>query len=271
MRKNAPKVVVATLVVTALALAGCAPGADEEEEGGGDVGETESAVRAQSCGLSRATILSSVSGARRRAIERGFTWLDGYGGGGEVPYSQSRTYQGYRTDCSGFVSMCWELGRSYTTADFVRGGGKNKVLRSYDELLPADALVRRSGTSGHAVLFLGWADKSKTAACVLEQNSTREDMMFRARSAASLKADGYKAIRSDELDGEPAVASGDDDAADEPTTCLSPTLDREVPALACVQSQLGVWYQCKGGRWYKGVSGDEGPHGSCSSKIAYAP
>ena len=40
--------------------------------------------------------------------------------GANVPYSQTRYYAGYRTDCSGFVSMCWALPSSYNTRTLYR-------------------------------------------------------------------------------------------------------------------------------------------------------
>jgi len=177
----------------------------------GDVGDFESSSEAlsSSCALSRSKILASASSARRRAVERGFRWLDA-----NVPYSQSRSYGSYRTDCSGFVSMCWELGTSYTTADFSTGGGESEKLASYDSLLPGDALVRRANGSGHIVLFLGWNDSAKRGACVLEQASTAEDMEFRVRTMASLRSSGYAAIRADKLRSDtssPASSSSDDD------------------------------------------------------------
>ena len=100
----------------------------------------------------------------------------------------------------------------YTTADFSTGGGQSGPIGSYSKLLPGDALVHRSNGSGHIVLFLGWNDAAHSAACVLEQASTASDMQFRARSASSLTAGGYKAIRADKLDG-PRLrgeAGGDD-------------------------------------------------------------
>lgn len=39
------------------------------------------------------------------------TWLNP-----SVPYSQSAYHNGYRTDCSGYVSMAWKLGTSATTS-----------------------------------------------------------------------------------------------------------------------------------------------------------
>jgi hypothetical protein len=185
-------------LLAVVAPLGCA--SDLEEEAEGDVGndesvaETEDRLSTPSCHISRAAILGSVSGGRRRAVERAFAWYDA-----KVPYSQSRSFQGYRTDCSGYVSMCWETGPSYTTADFVAGGGESFPLGSYGALAPADALVRRSNGAGHIVLFLGWDDAAHTRACVLEQNSTADDMEWGTRSVSSLKASGYEAIRADKF------------------------------------------------------------------------
>ena len=196
-------------LLTAFALTACASEIDPADLNG-DTGETSSAISTSSCKLSRSTILASAAGGRRTAIERGFGWLDA-----QVPYSQSAYKASYRTDCSGFVSMCWQLGTSYTTADFSAGGGKSGPIGAYSKLLPGDALVRRSNGAGHIVLFLGWNDSSHSAACVLELASTASDMQFRARSASSLTAGGFKAIRADKFDGSGSAAAGDDnDPAD---------------------------------------------------------
>ena len=191
---------VAGSLLSSLVIAGCsaegASGPDEElAPGDGDVGETGETSEAltSSCKISRAQILASTAGARRNAIERGFEWYDDH-----VPYSQTRSHEGYRTDCSGFVSMCWKTGTSYTTASFIAGAASSS-LASYNSLQPADALVYRSGSHGHIVLFLGWNDTAHTSACVLEQASTASDMQFRARSTSSLKASGFRAIRADSL------------------------------------------------------------------------
>lgn len=39
-------------------------------------------------------------------MARGQKWVDK-----NVPYNQNKTYDGYRTDCSGFVSMCWGVAK----------------------------------------------------------------------------------------------------------------------------------------------------------------
>ena len=64
----------------------------------GDIGDTSAAELKVACNLARNDILAGASGERRSAIERGFTWYDA-----QVSYSQTSNYQGYRTDCSGFV------------------------------------------------------------------------------------------------------------------------------------------------------------------------
>jgi hypothetical protein len=185
-------------------IAACSA-AESDGDVGDDLKESSSAISA-SCNHSRSAILASVSGGRKTAIQRGFTWLDA-----KVPYSQSAYHGGYRTDCSGFVSMCWTLGTSYTTADFSTGGGQSEKLAGYDDLVPGDALVRRQNGEGHVVLFLGWNDAAHSGACVLEQASTASDMQFRVRTTASLKGSAFKAIRADKFAASTAPVSGDDD------------------------------------------------------------
>ena len=182
-----------------------ATGDDAEQEGDegdeGDVWDDDAMASTHTiaggrsgCSTSRSAILGAASGERREILERGFTWFDD-----KVSYSQSRSHGGFRTDCSGFVSMAWQLSQSFTTASFANGTAENSKLSGYASLRPGDALVRRSGKSGHIVLFLGWDDDDQSSACVLEQASTALDMQFRPRSASSLRSSGYKPVRSDNL------------------------------------------------------------------------
>ena len=182
---------LALMTVTA---AGCAAdvsddedfGGDEERDPGEEPMEESSSALSGGCGMSRSAIMSSTSNPKRvTAMQRGFSWLDA-----NVPYSQSRSYKGYRTDCSGFVSMAWNLGTSYNTASFMGGGAPVRQV-AWDQMMPADAFGKR----GHIMLFLGWNDAAHKNACVLEQASTASDMQFRVRSAASLKSQGYKGLR----------------------------------------------------------------------------
>lgn len=174
----------------ALVAAACsAPAGDDTSTG--DVGDTQDAITGAAC--DRSAILAHASGARKTAIERGLAWYDA-----RVPYNQSRSHEGYRTDCSGFVSMCWETGTSYTTASFAAGTAVQH-LASYSDLLPGDALLYRTSGEGHVMLFAGWADSGHSNACVIEERSTALGMQFHTRAVSSLHSIGYKPIRSDEF------------------------------------------------------------------------
>jgi cell wall-associated NlpC family hydrolase len=75
----------------------------------------------------------------------------------------SCTHSGARgADCSGFVAKVWQVpagnaelqrdAHPYTTADFVEDGPEWSLI-TRGELLRADALVYRSGGSGHVLLY----------------------------------------------------------------------------------------------------------------------
>lgn len=88
--------------------------------------------------------------SRSSIIARGQDWVDK-----NVPYN--KTYDGYRTDCSGFVSMAWGLPRpGHTTSTL---GEVSKTI-SKGELQSGDALLC-AGT--HVTLFVSWADSSKNS------------------------------------------------------------------------------------------------------------
>jgi len=59
-------------------------------------------------------------------------------------------------DCSGFVSRCWRLPRSYSTRELA---SVSVPLASYDELLPGDIL---NTYNAHCLIFGGWVDSSRT-------------------------------------------------------------------------------------------------------------
>jgi hypothetical protein len=92
---------------------------------------------------------------RAQIIARAELWVQA-----QVPYSQTEWYTNqngtYRQDCSGYVSMAWDLDQ-YT--DFWTG---NLNLVSYtipaSALLPGDNLLSQE----HTILFAGWADSAHT-------------------------------------------------------------------------------------------------------------
>lgn len=88
--------------------------------------------------------------ARSTIISRGQDWVDKH-----VPYSQSGTHDGYRTDCSGFVSMCWQLSKPGLTTSTM-GSVSHSI--SKNDLQPGDALLCEGK---HIALFAGWSDSTK--------------------------------------------------------------------------------------------------------------
>lgn len=105
--------------------------------------------------------------SRRDVLTRAQSWINE-----RVMYSQTRyhtnRYGRYRQDCSGYVSMCWRLRTSYTTATIMQVA--DRITRA--QLLPGDALWRRSGNVGHIALFVGWADTAHTRPVVNEEYQT---------------------------------------------------------------------------------------------------
>ena len=93
---------------------------------------------------------------RSTIIARGQSWVDQH-----VPYNQGK-HDGYRTDCSGFVSMCWELARPGLTTFTMHTVAHNIEKGA---LAPGDAM---NCDSRHIVLFAGWTDGSQSKYVAME-------------------------------------------------------------------------------------------------------
>lgn len=95
---------------------------------------------------------------RDEIIRRARTWI-----AAEVPYSMREYWaDGYRQDCSGFVSMAWNLpGNEWT-------GSLDKFAQriSKDRLEPGDMLLfhnpKDPQKGSHVVIFGGWTDYAET-------------------------------------------------------------------------------------------------------------
>ena len=100
------------------------------------------------------------------AIERAQSWAEaGVGYSGSNYFTNE--YGTYRTDCSGYVSMAWGLASSYTTVTLP----SVSYPIAKDALEPGDILNNPlPGTSGHVVLFAGWADAAKTRYFAYEES-----------------------------------------------------------------------------------------------------
>jgi len=92
----------------------------------------------------------------------------------KVPYNQGATYQGYREDCSGFVSAAWAASQpGPDTMEFptiAHAIGK-------DDLQPGDCLLY---AAEHVVLFGGWTSAAKTEYTAYEETKPGEGMAKRA-------------------------------------------------------------------------------------------
>jgi hypothetical protein len=107
-----------------------------------------------------------------------------------VPYNHTGTYEGYRMDCSGFVSMCWELAKPGLYTYTIQTVSHNITK---EQLLPGDAMLC---DSHHIVLFDGWADSAHTHFVAMEENSPAVGTIKRATPYPYWNADNcYHPIR----------------------------------------------------------------------------
>jgi hypothetical protein len=90
-------------------------------------------------------------------LARAQAWVDQ-----NVAYTQTCGHDPggyYREDCSGFVSMTWELTQSLSSWDFnpaYNGGNPLFQQIPQDALVPGDAVVADNSTADHIALFTGW-------------------------------------------------------------------------------------------------------------------
>jgi hypothetical protein len=129
--------------------------------------------------------------SRTTVIDRAWFWVNR-----NVQYSQSATYPGpagqarYRTDCSGYVSMCLMLPAPgpNTTA---LAGSTYTVGITKANLRKGDMLV---DGGNHVVLFQRWTNDAKTAFMLFEQSNPTTDMNHREASLSSYS--GFQARRA---------------------------------------------------------------------------
>ncbi|SOE27978.1 NlpC/P60 family protein [Streptomyces sp. OK228] len=102
---------------------------------------------------------------RAAIINRAKKWV-----AARVPYSNTAYWpDGYRQDCSGFVSMAWNLPGNEWTGSLSTFG----VRVSRDQLQPGDMLLFHNAADpqngSHVVLFGGWSDYTHTYYLAYEQ------------------------------------------------------------------------------------------------------
>ncbi|MFD7026832.1 peptidoglycan-binding protein [Streptomyces sp. NPDC059917] len=182
---------VGALVGASAVLSGVASAAPATQPDAGSTAARRSSYAEQ--GARAAATAGPVT--RQEIMRRAQVWVDA-----EVPYSTSRYWKdGYRQDCSGFLSMAWRLGGSEWTGSLAAFG--ERISKS--ELAPGDMLLRHDpadpGAGSHVVLFGGWLDAARTRYTAYEQ--TRPHTIARGTPYAYWNnADGYVAYRHKGLD-----------------------------------------------------------------------
>ncbi|MGW3956581.1 peptidoglycan-binding protein, partial [Streptomyces sp. NPDC004752] len=107
---------------------------------------------------------------RAEVLLRAASWLTA-NGGSQVPYSQGKNWtDGYRQDCSGFVSMALGLNGSPNTVGLATSRSITRPI-TVEDLRPGDLLIDSTGNNNtrHVVMFDGWTDNTHTAYRAYEQ------------------------------------------------------------------------------------------------------
>ncbi|MET7639132.1 peptidoglycan-binding protein [Streptomyces sp. NPDC005438] len=109
--------------------------------------------------------------SRTEMLRRAATWLTA-NNGSQVPYSQTKTWSdGYRQDCSGYVSMTLGLWKSGPNTVELANNRDLTTPINLGDLKPGDLLIDADGsnTTRHVVIFEGWTDSSRSAYSAFEQ------------------------------------------------------------------------------------------------------
>jgi hypothetical protein len=121
-------------------------------------------------GTEAAKVFATLSAKQPRdaIIRRAKSWVDE-----EIPYNQKNYHDGYRTDCSGFVSYSWQLVKDGkpVSPDTVALGSNYGVDIHFSELQAGDIINnKRPGNTGHVVIFVKWVDENYTSFLAYEEN-----------------------------------------------------------------------------------------------------
>jgi hypothetical protein len=98
-------------------------------------------------------------------FSRGYDWATN-----DVPYNQGGTYShingAYREDCSGFVSMAWDLDYSLNTSALASPDVTTQVAAGLSGIVPGDIILK---PAHHVFLFVAWGNSAHTRATVMEE------------------------------------------------------------------------------------------------------
>jgi hypothetical protein len=148
----------------------------ELDVSGDDAFEDEGALMASPECSKDAILARAPNDERLWALAIAHRWID-LG----VTYNRGGTFEGYRRDCSGFVSMAWGLPKPGASTAMMEpfSNHPDTFEIPVDDLIAGDALNRRTrrqvaggGTIGHVRLFGGWINRAEGTHCILDYYST---------------------------------------------------------------------------------------------------
>ncbi|MFC9507365.1 peptidoglycan-binding protein [Streptomyces sp. NPDC057002] len=169
---------------------------------------------------------------RTEIIDRAKTWV-----AAKVPYNMNAYWSdGYRQDCSGYVSMAWKLPGNEWTGSLAQFGERI----SKEELQPGDILLFHNPANpesgSHVVIFGGWTNTRHTSYTAYEQarpHTRRQTTPYAYTSDSDRYVPyRYKGVTAQE---EPATAK---DRQEEP----APAKDRGMPGAPAATPYPGATY-----------------------------
>lgn len=139
---------------------------------------------------------------RAQVIARAKTWLTA-NNGRPVPYSQTKYWKdGYRQDCSGYVSMTLGLRKPGPNTVSLKKDGFTRRIAMKD-LAPGDLVIKADSDSAdfrHVVIFDGWANSAHTTYKSYEQ-AGGVGTRWKQHSYGVNGRDGYHAYRPVNITG----------------------------------------------------------------------
>ncbi|MCX5375185.1 hypothetical protein [Streptomyces sp. NBC_00091] len=172
----------------------------------GSVALTAPSAPASAPSASSASSAAAVEAAprisRAQVLERAKTWLTA-NKGRPVPYSQTKYWKdGYRQDCSGYVSMALGLRTPGPNTVALKNDGFTRRIAMKD-LAPGDLVIKADSNSAdyrHVVIFDGWADGAHTVYKSYEQ-AGGVGTRWKQHSYGVNGRDGYHAYRPVNITG----------------------------------------------------------------------
>jgi hypothetical protein len=144
-------------------------------------------------GIARDAVSATSTITRAQVLARARTWHPHTAQ--RVPYSQSRTHGGYRTDCSGYASMALALGKpGPNTVGLASSTYSTRI--SMSSLQPGDLIIDATGNSNtrHVVIFVKWANSAHSSYYEYEQRGSY-GTDYRTRTYGLSSGSEYHAYR----------------------------------------------------------------------------